>query len=419
MNISEEFLQYIWFNRLFDEPQKTTTGECVEVIDLGQPNSNAGADVFNAKIRIGNTLWAGNVEFHTKASHWRQHNHHTNRAYNSVILHVVFEEDDIAIDTNNIPIPQMIVRYNNDIKERYKRQKMPFVVCADQLYKCSNKDYSHAFNGLIEERLNRKTSAINQLLEKSNNDWEEAFYIITARSFGFGTNADAFELLARLLPQRIIAKHKDNLLQVEALLFGVAGFLEENPIDDYQCGLQKEFKYLKQKYDLTSLDYSQWKFLRLRPANFPTIRISQFANLIYESSKLFSKVIEQQSYSRIRDYYTCGTSDYWKTHYVFGKKSTEKDKYISKSSVDIVLINSVVPFFYAYGKYINSQTLQGRAIGLLETMASEKNHITKGFEAVGIESRSAKDSQALAELKAQYCDRKECYVCKNRLIVYS
>jgi len=413
--MSEQFLQYVWFSKLFSAEQETTDGRCVEIIDIGQKNSNAGPDVFNAKIKIDGTLWAGNVEFHANADDWQQHRHHSDKAYDSVILHVVLKEGKSAVRTNGTMIPQMVLKYGKKAEEMFEKSHLPFVECAADFFDKRKNDIKKSLELLVNERLEQKSDSIEKLLLHTQNDWEEAFYITTARSFGFGTNAEPFERTAQNLPQKILAKHKDNILQIEAMLFGTAGFLENiEPKDDYSTSLTNEYQYLKHKFELKNIDKSMWKFLRLRPTNFPTIRIAQFAVLIHNSSKLFSKIIEQKNYKDLLALFACEPSEYWQNHYLFGKISEQRSKKISKSSVDIVLINSVIPFLYCYSKKYENEEIKKFAFSLLKKIPAEKNHITLGFENLGIKLHSAFDSQALTQLKNLYCNRKDCYNCKNK-----
>jgi len=413
--MSEKFLQYVWFSKLFSVEQQTTDFQRVEIIDVGQKNTDAGPDVFNAKIKIGDVLWAGNVEFHTNADDWQQHQHHTNKAYDSVILHVVLKAGKNAVRTNGTLVPQMVLKYSQKAEKMFEKMSLPFIECATDFLTNRKNNIEKSLELLVIERFEQKSAAIENLLVQTQNDWEEAFYITTARSFGFGTNAAPFEQMARNLPQKMLAKHKDNILQIEAMLFGTAGFLENfEPNDDYSNKLLTEYQYFKHKFELKNVDKSLWKFLRLRPTNFPTVRIAQFAVLIHNSSKLFSKIIKQKNYKNLLELFTCEPSEYWQNHYLFGKISEQRSKKLSKSSVDIVLINSVIPFLYCYAKKYENDEMKNFAISLLQKIPAEKNHITLGFENLGIKAKSAFDSQALTQLKNLYCNRKDCFNCKNK-----
>jgi len=408
-------LQYVWFSKLFSVEQQTTDFQRVEIIDIGQKNTNAGPDVFNAKIKIGDTLWAGNVEFHVCGDDWQQHRHHNDKTYDSVILHVVLQEGKNAERTNGTFVPQMVLKYLKKAEKMFEKINLPFIECDAEFLENRKNGIEKSLELLVNERLEQKSAAIENLLLQMQNDWEEAFYITTARSFGFGTNAAPFEQTARNLPQKILAKHKDNILQIEAMLFGTAGFLDNmEPQDDYSQKLLTEYKYFKHKFELKNIDKSMWKFLRLRPTNFPTVRLAQFAVLIHNSSKLFSKILEQKNYKNLLELFACEPSEYWQNHYLFGKISEERGKKMSKSSIDIVLINSVIPFLYCYAKKYKNEEMKNFAFSLLKKIPAEKNNITYGFENLGIKTKSAFDSQALIQLKNFYCNRKDCYNCKNK-----
>ncbi len=415
--ITEKFLHYIWQYKLFSTHLlQTEASEKVEIIDIGKPNTDAGPDFFNAKLKIGETLWAGNVEIHLNSSDWNKHGHHKNPAYDSVILHVVHEIDCPVYRTNGETIPQMQLCFPNEIIQRYQnlQGKKSWISCEEQLLNADKFLFAQWINRILIERLETKSKAIFTLLEQNKNNWEEAFYITLARNFGFGTNGDTFEQLARALPLSCLGKHKDNLFQIEALLFGQSGLLslpKENA-DEYQQSLQKEYDFLRSKFTLTPIDGNIWKLLRLRPSNFPHIRIAQFAGLIHKSSKLFSKIIENHTLENLRKLFVCETSEYWKTHYLFGEKSNSRNKKIGETAINTILINTVVPFLFCYGKNKQNADLQDAALSLLENLPVEQNSITLHFAELGIFAKSAYDSQALIQLKKRYCDDKKCLQCQ-------
>ena len=413
--MNEQFLTYIWFQKLFSVTQKTVDGESVEIIDVGQPNTDGGPDVFNAKIKIGNTLWAGNVEFHQKSSDWIRHGHVTDEAYNSVILHVVLEVDVPILATDGRIIPQMKLSFPLNLYDNYTMLcvKRQFIACETAIHQVPELVLHSWLDRLLAERLEQKTAVITQMLEQSQHNWEEVFYVILARNFGFSTNALAFELLAKSLPLMVLAKHKSNLLQLEALLFGQAGMLHDDMCQDsYFLDLKREYNFLKAKYRLAPIDLSLWKLLRLRPANFPTIRLAQFAQLIYGSSKLFSKILETSDYKSLQLLFNCTPSSYWRTHYVFGKSADMKTLRLSKTSKNTLLINTVVPFLFCYGRLRNQFTYEERALDLLNEITAEKNSIVSGFAQCGVRVNSASDSQALIQLKRAYCDVHKCLQCR-------
>jgi hypothetical protein len=414
--MKESILHYVWQNRLFTaHGLKTTGGEEVEIIDPGRYNTDSGPDFFNAKIKIGDTLWAGNVEIHTLSSDWKKHSHHTDKAYESVILHVVSKADDEVFRLDGELIPQLELIYPKHIDENYDRliSEKKWIACADKIGSVPSIFIQSWKNALLTERLERKMKAIEHLLAETNQHWEEAFYVTLARNFGFGINSQAFESLAKSLPLSVLGKHKDNLFQLEALLFGQAGLLQnEDLADEYTAALKQEYHFLKAKFDLTPLDSSHWKLLRLRPDNFPHIRIAQFAALIHSSSKLFSKMVENPTMDYLRGLFLCEPSIYWKTHYLFAIESPAKSKKLGSQSVNGILINTVVPFLFCYAFQKGNEDLKESALQLLEQVPSERNSILTGWQNLGIKSETAYDSQALLQLKKEYCDDKKCLRCR-------
>lgn len=411
--MKESILHYVWQFKLFlAYDLKTTDGQSVEIIDVGRPNTDAGPDFFNAKVKIDDTIWAGNIEIHAQSSDWIKHNHNVDKAYDNVILHVVGKADLPIYRTNGNVIPQMELAVPENIRTNYEEllAGKKWIPCENKISQVPGLLISDWKNALLIERLEQRTQMIENLLDQNSNHWEDAFYVSLARSFGFGTNSQAFEQLARSLPMGVLGKHKDNLFQLEAMLFGQAGFLEQNENDAYQSDLRKEYRFLQTKFGLNPIDSSQWKLLRLRPDNFPHIRLAQFAALVHRSSKLFSKILEADNVSSLRTLFACEVSDYWRKHYVFGKESAPSKKKLGDKSIDILLINSVVPFLFTYSKKKNFE--DELALKLLEKITSEKNAIIKKWNEFGIPSESAFDSQALLQLKKNYCDEKKCLRCR-------
>lgn len=410
--LDETFLHYLWFGKHLQVHQQTTDGRTVEIIDAGIPNTNAGPDVFNAKVRIGDTVWAGNVEFHRVASDWLRHGHQKDRAYQSVVLHVVLEADTEIYRTDGHKIPQMVPTYTPEVVTAYKQaeQGNGFIRCAGHWPQLTDVILYTWLERLLVERLETKIAQIDRLLQQTINNWEESFYIILTRSFGCSTNSDAFEELAKSLPQHILAKHKDNLLQLEALLLGQAGFLEY-PKDDYSALLAQEYAFLKKKYTLQPLHYAQFKLLRLRPNNFPTVRIAQLAALIHRSSNLFSKTIDTNTIQQLPNLFACTPSTYWETHFVLGETSPKRSKCLSKTFSNILIINTVVPFLFAYGRHHDNDALTDAAMQLLRTLPAEHNSLVKGFCTLGVQVTNAAVTQALIQLKRQYCEQKKCLQC--------
>jgi hypothetical protein len=413
--MKESILHYIWQQKLFT-PQglRTTDGDEVTVIDVGKLNTDGGPDFFNAKVRIANTVWAGNVEIHSQSSDWNKHNHQTDKAYDTVILHVVKKADTNIYRFDGEKIPQLELLYPENIEQNYEAlvSEKKWIPCADKIAKVPSIFIQSWKNALLAERLALKTNHIQDVLNECNQHWEEAFYISLARSFGFGTNSQAFEMLAKSLPLAILGKHKNDLFQLEALLFGQSGLLQATEADEYALKLQKEYDFFQTKYALKPIDGSLWKLLRLRPDNFPHIRIAQFAAIIHSSSKLLSKIIEQPEIAYLQTLFRCEPSLYWKTHYLFAEKSTEKSKKLGKNSMYSLLINTVIPFIFSFAERKGNEALKETALGLFEAIPSEQNSIVTGWQSLGIEIKSAYDSQAFLQLKKQYCDDKKCLRCR-------
>jgi len=411
----EEFLHYIWKYKLFNNKDlKTQNQEKLEILNQGIHNTDAGPDFFNAKIKINNTIWAGNIEIHINSSDWYKHNHQSDKAYGNVILQVVFNNDKDVLRTDGQIIPTLIVEFNNELLNNYESliKNESWIPCQNEINKVDSFTIHNWLEKLAIERLEEKSERIYKLLEQTNNSWENAFYIQLASNFGFKLNSMPFELLAKSLPLNYLAKHKDNLFQIEALLFGQAGFLNGESGDEYFNQLQKEYAYLKKKFKLEPIENHLWKFLRSRPGNFPTIRIAQYSKLIYSSTSLFSKILEAKTIHNLYRLFIVNPSEYWENHYVFNKESVKKRKSLGKSAVDIILINTIIPFLFIYGDSKGKPEYKTRAIEFLETMKPEKNSIVAKWNELGIGSENAFHSQALIQLKNKYCNHKKCLNCQ-------
>lgn len=412
--MKESILHYIWQNKLYAlQELKTTLGETIQVLNPGKLNTDAGPDFFNAKIKIDDTLWAGNVEIHSMASDWIKHGHQNNIAYDSVILHVVGKADEQIRRTDGEMIPQMELECPPHIAKNYEQlmSEQKWIACADKISQVPSIFIQSWKSNLLTERLQQKMQAIESYLEITNQHWEEAFYITLARNFGFGKNTDAFEKLAKSLPLSILGKHKDNLFQLEALLFGQSGLLDV-AFGEYPEKLRKEYTFLKNKYELSALQPVEWKLLRLRPDNFPHVRIAQFAALVHSSSKLFSKIIEQPESEKLKTLLTCEPSEYWATHYLFGDESKPKSKKLGTESINSILINTIVPSIFCYAGRKGQEGLKEKALQILESLPAEKNAIIEGWKILGLDADNAFDSQALLQLKKNYCEEKNCLRCR-------
>lgn len=414
--MTEEFLHHIWKFRLFDQLELVSTNnERIEIVKAGEHNSDAGPDFFNAKIKVGETLWAGNVEVHINASDWKKHRHQRDKAYDNIILHVVNNADEKLFRSSGEEIPTIEIkdRVNGKLYENYRYFKTApdWIPCAKQISSVPSLIINSTIDKLLPERLERKSQAIINSLELNNNNWEETFYQLMARNFGFKTNAEPFELLAKSLPSTVLAKHKNSLLQVEALLFGQAGMLNAHLEDKYAITLQNEYVFLKQKFRLQPIERHLWKFLRLRPLNFPSVRIAQFANLVFHSSHLFSKMLEAAELSGLRTLLDVSVSEYWETHYNFDKQTAKKPKRLGDEGVNNILINTIVPFLFVYGKRKGEERYVERALLFLEGIPGEHNAITGAWEELQLPVKTAYSTQALLQLKNEYCNQKKCLSC--------
>lgn len=411
----EDILHYIWKFRLFQKGLKTTTGQSVEVIDVGLPNTNEGPDFFNAKIKIGDKIWAGNVEVHKSSDQWVKHKHDVNKNYNSVILHIVEKANCEVYNESGQPVMQCEITYPEHILENYDFliHSNTDIPCCNYIGSMPSFHINSWMNTLLIERLERKSKHIQELLERYNNSWEDVFYVILSRNFGFGLNSDSFERLALSLPLKYIRKQGDNLIQIEALLFGQSGMLDNLKVnDDYYSLLQKEYAFLKNKYELAPLESYVFKSLRTRPTAFPQIRIAQLAALLHSSHGLFSKITACDDVGRIRLMFHVNASEYWQTHYAFGVSSERKVKYLGDASLDIILINTVAPILFIYGRTIDSEIHCERALRFLEILKPERNSITKRFGKLKMPLNNAADSQAMIQLKREYCEPRKCLFCR-------
>lgn len=417
----EHLLHYVWKHKLFPlKVLQTTNGLPVEVIDPGLQNPNAGPDFFNAKLKINGILWVGNIEIHAHASDWFHHGHDSDKVYDSVILHVVGEADGEITRTNGEVIPQLQLTCPEHIRVHYHELCVAdqYPACYPVLASLPKLTVHSWLTALQTERLEQKARLITQRLEHCNNNWEDAFFITLARNFGFGLNGDAFETWAGLLPLRAVDKHRNDLFQIEALFYGLAGlfedtFLKKEQEDEYSLRLCKEFRYLQRKIEFTRvMDATLWRFLRLRPENFPHIRLAQLAYLYQKGDKLFSRLLEAETLSEVRELLTTRTSAYWESHYLFGQTSPHKEKTLGERSKNLIIINTVTPFLYTYGLHKADERMCERAGRFLEELKAEDNHITRAWSNAGLPVATAADSQALIQLRKEYCDKRKCLFCR-------
>lgn len=406
----EELLHHIWQHRLLaSDKLYTTDGKSVNVLKTGTLNTNSGPDFLNSRVQIDGIDWVGNIEIHIRSSDWIAHNHQNDEAYSNIILHVVYEHN-INEELGNFPTLELGSVISNQVLAKYQmlvksEQKLP---CAEFLPQISDLVKVSWLDSLLIQRLERKSRWMSALVEEFSGDLEQAFLVVMFRSFGMKVNAVPFELLGKHVSWKVLSKHQDNLPQLEAILFGVAGFLAE-PIDDYGKQLKTEFNFLKHKYDLQELNPEIWKLMRLRPANFPTIRIAQLAALFHKVGS-FYKWFSSVSISNLK--LELIPSKYWETHYVLGKSSVNKPKKLGQSMLNNLYINAVVPFLFVVSKRNGMPEIQTKGFDILETLSPERNSKVSVFAESGLKAENAGDSQALIELNTNYCEVKKCLSCK-------
>lgn len=413
----EKLMQYVWKHRLWrSEDMVTNTGKKVRVVDPGLLNTDAGPDFFNAKIEIDGHMWVGNVEMHYRATDWKRHRHDSDKAYDSVILHVVAKDDAPVRRTNGELIPQLVLEVSPQFNADYASLVGATieVPCATKIKQVPHLTIVEWVEGLAFERLHGKVERIHQLLDSFNGSWEDVCYVTLARNFGFGINNDAFERLARRTPLRLLGKHSDSVLQIEALLFGQAGMLDaQKPgMDSYYNQLCTEYAFLSNKFQLTPMEKESWKLFRIRPQNFPYRRIAMLAQFIEGGFRMMNRILETEGEKEMRALFEVELSGYWTKHYTFGKPNDRATATLSRSSIDIILINTVAPLLYAYGELTGNYEMTDKAIKLLEDLRAESNSIVSHFVAYGIDCPDALTSQALVQLKREYCDARKCIYCK-------
>ncbi|MDE1191233.1 MAG: DUF2851 family protein [Arachidicoccus sp.] len=411
--MQENLLQFIWQFRYFNARDLSTTdGEQLIILHSGILNKNQGPDFINGKIKINNTILAGNIELHVKSSDWLLHNHSNDKNYNNIILHVVWEHDKEIPGTNfptlelqPLVASSMLYTYETLMNNNF------FIPCEKYLPVLNHLQWLVWKDHLLAERLERKSQEVRELLTFNNQDWSETFWQLLAKNFGAKVNTDIFFDLAKSLPLIILAKNKHQLSTLEALLFGQCGLLQEHQHNDYARALQKEYEYLRIKYNLQAVTYKP-KFLRMRPQNFPTVRLAQLAALIYNSNHLFSKILETSNYNGFKEMFESKAGNYWDTHYTLNDMPHEANpKHIGQPTIDIILINTVIPVLFAYGEINQSEMYKEKAMRLLSEIKAENNAIIRSWRSFGVACQSAFDSQALLELKNNYCDKKMCLNC--------
>lgn len=415
--MKEDFLHYIWQHQYFSKMNVATTeGEPVQVLRIGYYNTDAGPDFKEALLRIGKVEWSGSVEIHLQASDWHRHQHQLDEKYDQVVLHVVWEADVAVhrIDGTLVPVLELKERIDLSLLQTYERllQAKDAVPCAAFWPAVPEITKTLMLERALVERLEAKGEEVLQTLRSYSNDWEQTAYHALLRGFGFKANQQAFEELAKALPLSVVRRHQQSQLQLEALLFGQAGFLEETQ-DAYAAQLLKEYAFLSHKYDLTprAMPRHRWNFLRMRPANFPTVRLAQLAAVLHQHQAFFSKMLEAQTVKQYEAVFQAPVSAYWQEHYLLGKQSKGLQKNMGKSSIQNLIINVAVPLLAAYASYSDNRQYLEKAVSLLEASKEGSNKITRHYEALGWQAKSAADNQAALSLYKRYCAPVNCMHC--------
>lgn len=415
--MQEDFLHHVWKYKKFELFNlKSTSSKNIEILSFGQHNLNSGPDFFNAKISIDNQVWAGNVEIHLKSSDWYLHNHETDSNYDNVILHVVWEDDAQIFRKDNsvIPtlelkhyiLPQTIANYNSLLL-----RKQNWINCEKDIHEIDAFVLQNWIERLYFERLERKSNEIFKIVEDCNNNWEEVLFKLLSKNFGLKLNGSSFLSVANSVDYSVVRKEQTKLVKLEALLFGQANLLNDSNIQDkYYLQLQKEYDFLTKKYSLKNEGVIPLQFFRLRPPNFPTIRLAQLAQLLNNQHNLFSKLIALKSVNEFYSIFEVSTSEYWETHYTFGKVSKKRIKNLSKSFIDLLLINTIIPLIFTYSKHQGKDEGE-KLLKLIQEIDSEKNSIIDNFKTIRIQSKSALQSQALLQLYTEYCSKNKCLQC--------
>ncbi|WP_179008544.1 DUF2851 family protein [Winogradskyella forsetii] len=422
--MQEDFLHYIWKHKAFDSSHlKTTKGDLIRISNLGQHNHNAGPDFFNAQLSIAEQFWAGNVEIHIKSSDWYVHHHETDKAYDNVILHVVWEHDTEIFRQDNSEIPTLELKHYVDKNLIHNYQKLirskTWINCETSFSEVDDFLLNNWLERLYIERLERKSETIQQLLKASNNDWEAVLFQMLLKNFGLKVNGEPFLSLANSIEFSVVRKLQNDVLDLEALLFGQSGLLSEEQIEEaYYTNLKHRYGFLKQKFNLDSHGVLPLQFFRLRPPNFPTIRLSQFANLYSLEQNLFSKIIQFNTRDEFYDFFNLGVTGFWRSHYTFGKSSKVSKKTLTKSFIDLLIINTLIPLKFSYAK-AQGKTVEDEVFQLIKELKIENNSIVSKFLDLKLIEKNALNSQALLELKQNYCDKNKCLQCAigNSLIV--
>lgn len=415
--VKEDFCSFVWqYKRFYTRDLISTDGESVEVLRVGTKNDDSGPDFFNAKIKIGKTTWAGNVEIHVLSSDWQRHKHQHDKAYDNVILHVVYKADKDVFNSKGRKIPQLeltpyldsglISKYENLLHSKSN------IACSSLVKDAiSPSEWVIWLQNTAAKRIETKVLDIEQLYQAFEKDSEQTLFALLLKNFGFKVNGDAFLLLSKHLPYKIIKKHKGNLLQIEALLFGAAGMLHEEAKDEYFSQLKKEWTFLKGKYSLSEIEKHLWRFSKTRPVNFPTVRLAQLSSLLNRIGLLENWMEQSDKKTFLKELSIINPSEYWETHYQFSQPSKKKSKHIGEQTSSLLLINTIAPWLFFLSNKKRGSGYKERAISLLESVKPEQNFVVKSWENIGFRASNALDTQGLIELNKNYCSPKKCLSC--------
>lgn len=414
----EELMQYVWQFRLWPtHDMSTTDGRRIVVVDPGLLNRDAGPDFFNAKVKIGDTMWSGNVEIHVRASDWYRHHHDDDRAYDSVVLHIVDVSDMEITRSDGMKIPQMVMKCSPDFSTKYRemvQNRFRELPCGNEIGTLPSLYINDWLSALAFERLYAKADRVAGILKTTGDNWMDVIYHTLARALGFSINSQPFELLARTTPLKHMLHHTDSLFSIEAILFGQSGLLDGISVDDdYLERLAGEYKFLATKYSLKKSGNMSWKMGRMRPQNFPHRRIAALAQMISHGFVFSNRILEIGSEEEARKLFDVSLTGYWSTHYSFSDGGNANSrKAFSYASVTVLLINIVVPVVFAYALSTGDQRRQEFAVDLLHSLKPESNFIIEMFGRAGINAKDAFTTQALIQLKRDYCEPRKCLYCR-------
>ena len=416
--MKEAFLHYVWRTRRFQRDDlRTTTGARVDLLQFGRYNTGSGPDFSEGRVRIGDTMWAGHIEMHLKSSDWHHHRHQFDPAYDNVVLHVVWEDDEPVLNARGVALPTLVLRplVSELVVERYEQ------LAADEHAIPCQRFLSETpqliLDGWVErmtlQRLERKTEEIHKLLAAKRSDWDGAFFHQLGRCLGLPLNAGAMDALLEALPLTLLQRYRSDTVALEALLLGTSGLLELDAdyFDEYPRQLVREFRHLAHKHELTPLSAAMWNFRGLRPASFPTMRLVQLAAVLRSLPRVFDAFLEESDPRAMLKLLDVEPHAYWRTHYVIDRASAPRRKTIGKAAGQTAVINAVVPFVFLYGRLQGRPECEARALNLLEGLPPERNGIIKQWAAIGLEPESASESQALLTLRKEYCQPRRCLEC--------